>query len=67
MALYKPGDDVPKSGIYKVIHDPKHTADHEVTCIYGRKFPPCNGCGHHPRFELIRAAIHIDSSEHFKK
>ena len=63
---FKPGDEVPRSGIYKVIHDPEHAQQHEVTCIYGRKFPPCRGC-HHPRFVLVRAAIHIDSSDYFKK
>ena len=25
---YKPGDEVPKSGIYKVIHDTTHAAGH---------------------------------------
>lgn len=33
--LYKPGDKVPKSGIYKVVHDTVHHAVHEVTCVYG--------------------------------
>ena len=63
--VFKPGEEVPHSGIYKVTHDPEHAQTHEVTCIYGRKFPPCRGC-HHPEFVLVRAAIHIDSSDHFK-
>jgi hypothetical protein len=63
---YKPGDKVEKSGIYKVIHDSHHTPDHEVTCVYGKTFPPCRTC-HHPRFILVRAAQHIDSNEHFKR
>ena len=25
----------------KFTHDPKHAAAHQVTCIEGRKFPPC--------------------------
>lgn len=61
----KPGDKVPRSGIYLVIHDKKHTQQHEVTCVYGKIFPPCGGC-HHPRFKLVKAAIHIESNEHFK-
>lgn len=65
--IFKPGDEVPRSGIYKVVHDKKHTAEHEVTCVYGKRFPPCNHCGQHPRFELLRAAQHIDANEHFKK
>lgn len=63
---FKPGQSVPRSGIYKVVHDKKHTAEHEVTCVFGKKFPPCNGCGQHPKFVLIRAAQHIESNEHFK-
>ena len=63
--VFKPGDEVPHSGIYKVIHDPAHAQQHEVTCVYGKKFPPCRDCSH-PRFVLVRAAIHIDASEHFK-
>jgi len=62
---FKPGDEVPNSGIYRVIHDPKHTQEHEVTCVYGKRFPPCRGC-QHPRFVLVRAAQHIESSESFK-
>jgi hypothetical protein len=63
---YKPGDKVPKSGIYKVSHDPNHDEEHEVTCIIGAPFPPCNHCGHRVRFELVRAAHHIDNHKHFK-
>jgi hypothetical protein len=62
---FKPGDTVPKSGIYLVTHDPAHTQPHEVTCVYGKTFPPCRSC-HHPRFKLVRAAQHIGSNEHFK-
>jgi hypothetical protein len=63
---YKPGDKVPKSGIYRVTHDNNHTAAHEVTCVYGKEFPPCNHCGKHPRFVLVKAAQHISSNENFK-
>jgi hypothetical protein len=64
---FKPGDTVPHSGIYKVVHDTNHSANHEVTCVYGKKFPPCNHCGHRVRFVLVRAAIHIDSHSDFKQ
>lgn len=63
---FKPGETVPHSGIYKVTHDTKHTAEHEVTCIYGKKFPPCHQCGQHPRFTLMKATQHIEQNEHFK-
>ena len=63
---FKPGDKVPNSGIYRVVHDNAHTEEHEVTCISGKPFPPCNHCGHKVRFVLVRRAIHISSHEHFK-
>ena len=63
----KPGDKVPQSGIYKVVHDTVHNEEHEVTAVLGEPFPPCNDCGDHPRFTLIRAAHHILTHKHFKK
>jgi hypothetical protein len=33
---YKPRDEVPASGIYRVRHD-RHHAEHEVTCVKGRR------------------------------
>ena len=62
---YKPGDKVAKSGIYRVVHD-RHHDPHEVTVVAGRQFPPCNHCGQHPRFILVRAAWHIDNHAEFK-
>lgn len=64
--VFEPGEKVPHSGIYRVVHDTVHNEVHEVTCVYGKPFPPCNHCGHHVRFVLDRAAIHIGSHEHFK-
>ena len=61
---FKPGDEVPDSGIYKVTHD-VHSLPHEVTCVKGKIFPPCKSC-RHPRFVLIRAAHHIENHEHFR-
>jgi hypothetical protein len=65
--IYKPGQEVPKSGIYKVIHDSNHTQEHEITAVIGETFPPCNGCGHHPRFSLVRAAHHLSTHDNFRK
>lgn len=66
--FYKPGQQVPESGIYRVFHDPQHgNQEHEVTCVKGEPFPPCNHCGHHPRFGLVRSAHHIQDHEHFRK
>jgi hypothetical protein len=62
---YKPGDKVPKSGIYRVVHDGAHAGEHEVTCIYRKHFPPCNDCDDDVRFELVRAAKHVAKHKHF--
>jgi hypothetical protein len=64
--VYKPGQEVPSSGIYKVVHDTVHKGEeHEVTAVKGEPFPPCNHCGHHPRFTLVRAAHHIKNHKNF--
>ena len=63
--VFKPGDICKQSGIYKVIHDPRHSQEHEVTCVNGKKFPPCHNC-EHPRFVLVRPAHHIETHEFFK-
>jgi hypothetical protein len=64
---YRPGDHVEHTGVYRVIHAGGHTAEHEVTVLYGRRFPPCNSCGQEPRFYAVRLAAAIDESEHFEK
>ena len=63
--VFSPGDKVEASGIYTVIHDRKHHESHDVTCVYGKHFPPCAGCSKHVRFRLKRAATHIDNHKQF--
>jgi hypothetical protein len=62
---YKPGDLVPVSGIYTVEHDPDHHQEHEVTCIEGRKFPPCKSCAKEVRFALKVQAVHVHDHQSF--
>ncbi len=64
--VFKPGENCGASGIYTVIHDVEHSKVHEVTCVYGKPFPPCNHCGKHVRFKAKYLAIHIESHEYFK-
>jgi len=64
--IFKPGEKCEQSGIYKVTHDQNHHQEHEVTVVFGEPFPPCNHCGHHPRFKIVRAAQHIKNHELFK-
>jgi len=63
---FKPGARVPQSGIYDVFHDPNHSQRHQVTCVYGETFPPCNRCGHQVHFKLAMKAIHLTNHDYFK-
>jgi hypothetical protein len=63
--IFETGQVCKASGIYKVLHDPAHTQSHEVTCVFGKRFPPCRTC-EHPTFQLVRRAQHIEENEHFK-
>jgi len=66
---FKPGEKVPASGIYDVIHDrldgDEHAHPHQVTAIAGTVFPPCRGCKGSVRFRLRQAAEHLDAHDHF--
>lgn len=67
---FQPGDTVPASGIYDVIHDKldgqEHTDSHQVIAIGGKVFPPCRGCQTWVRFRLYLAAEPIEAHAHFK-
>lgn len=56
---HKPGEAVPVSGIYNVMHDQVHLAQHQITAVRGEHFPPCRGCGHGVRYALAQAALHL--------
>lgn len=64
---FTPGEIVPCSGIYKVIHDADHGAAHEVTAVQGERFPPCRLCGRHPQFILIQAADYVHFHDFFRE
>jgi hypothetical protein len=64
--LDTPGEKVLHSGIYTVTHDPGHARAHEVTCIKGRKFPPCRNCKG-TRFELKKVTIHVEDHRYFNR
>lgn len=63
--VFKPGELVDASGVYTVLHDHNHLANHDVTCVHGKPFPPCRGCGQHVRFRAKCLARHINSHELF--
>jgi hypothetical protein len=51
--LFKSGDTIPESGLYKVLHS-QHRLPHQVTLVAGQAFPPCGKCRDEVRFELVR-------------
>jgi hypothetical protein len=53
-AVYKSGDIVPRSGLYRIDHD-QHRLMHEATLTAGMLFPRCRTCKDGVRFTLIRA------------
>jgi hypothetical protein len=54
-ATYRPGDVVPRSGIYRIDHD-SHRLMHEASLVADTRFPRCKQCGSQVRFTLLRAA-----------
>jgi len=67
---FKPGDKIPTSGVYDVVHDrvdgDYHAHPHQVTAIAGKVFPRCRGCQDGVRFRLHLAAEHVQAHDLFK-
>ena len=67
---FKPGEQVPVSGIYDVLHDSldgePHAQPHQVTAVSGAIFPPCRGCDDGVRYQLHQAAEHVGEHHFFQ-
>ena len=67
---FEPGETVPISGIYDVIHDKldgaDHAQQHQVTAMAGSVFPRCRGCREWVRLRLYRAAVNVEAHLHFE-
>ena len=63
--IFLPGEPVPETGIFEVIHDRGHRAAHEVVMHRADFFPACDQCDHRVRFKLIRTAPYIFDDEDF--
>jgi hypothetical protein len=63
--MFLPGEPVPETGIYEVIHDRRHRDAHEVVMHRGDPFPPCDQCDKRVRFKLVRTAPYIFDDEDF--
>ena len=59
MGLFKPGESVHRSGVYRVYHD-SHRLMHGVTLLNRELFPSCKQCDNNVRFELFRRVDDAD-------
>ncbi len=67
LPLFLPGDAVPESGIYEVMHDADHRQAHDAVMILGNRFPSCEICSERVRFRIIRTAPYIFQDEDFEE
>jgi hypothetical protein len=63
--LFRAGEVVPESGVYKVTHQ-RHRDSHLATLFQDERFPPCAQCGESVRFALLRRARLIRDDLDFK-
>ncbi|MGH9568055.1 MAG: hypothetical protein ACRD4F_00350, partial [Candidatus Angelobacter sp.] len=63
--MFSPGQPVPETGIYEVIHDRAHRETHEVVMHRGDQFPACDQCDQRVRFKVLRTAPYIFDDEDF--
>jgi len=61
---FQPGDKVPSSGVYRVLHN-GHRDEHEATLREGEQFPTCTVCEGRVRFQLVQSARLIDGDSDF--
>lgn len=63
---YQPGDVVPKSGVYRFVHDPDHAAEpEEIAAVQGELFPTCRHCGE-GRGRIVDNAFNVAGIEQFQ-
>ena len=61
---HRPGEKVPRSGIYLVSHA-QHRGAHESVVLEGSDFPRCRHCGEQVRYRLLRSAAPIEGDRDF--
>lgn len=62
--VYKSGEPVPESGIYRVLHY-RHRLPHEVTILDLERFPQCQSCGDQVRFVLLQPMHSVEQDRDF--
>ena len=67
--VFKPGDIVPVSGIYDVMHDridgQEHAEQHQIMATAGEIFASCKVCQIWVRYRLHSTAEHIVAHDYF--
>jgi len=63
--VFKPGEEVPESGVYTVLHH-LHRESHSATIFRGERFPACSRCGTAVRFVLARRVARIMEDADFQ-
>ena len=63
--IFLPGEPVPETGIYEVIHDRGHRPSHDVVMHGNDLFPACDQCDIRVRFRMVRTAPYIFDDEDF--
>jgi hypothetical protein len=63
---YRAREVCTQSGVYRVLHEPQHTPEHDVTVIYSHIFPRCSHHGCNPTFVLVAAGQNVASNNWFK-
>jgi hypothetical protein len=66
-SLLNPGDGVPESGVYEVVHGNCESQELEMIFLAGQTFPACRLCGSQVRFQLKRAVPHISEDRDLKR
>ncbi len=64
--FFRPGETVPESGIYEVVHEGDHRQAHDAVMIIGNQFPSCETCNESVRFRIVRTAPYIFQDEDFE-
>ncbi|HWC16023.1 MAG TPA: hypothetical protein VG498_03385 [Terriglobales bacterium] len=62
----KPGDGVPESGIYDVIHRNCQSQVIQAVFVAGEPLPECRFCGSRVRFQLRQPMPHISEDRDFQ-
>ena len=57
--VFAPGNLVPISGVYQVVHLTEHRAPHDVIASRGEQVPTCRICKAKVRFRVVQVISHM--------